>query len=260
MDKQTLLTYLDTYLDHASFTYDSSANWLQVDSSHTEIKKIWYAVDATTYIIKKAKEENIDLLITHHGMFRWREQTVTGVAYKKIKTLLDNDIALYASHLPLDAHPEVGNNIWLIHAWKRIFGLPDDQVTITPFGDYKWTDIGFILESKTPVPVAGILMPYCSQMQLVKEFYNFWNKENISSIAIVSGGAWDLVREAHTKNIDLFVTWEMVHYQLTLAKELGQSILLWGHYETEKIWPKLLAHHLKKTYPELEIHYIDEKY
>lgn len=260
MNKLALISYLDIYLQHDAFTHDSSANGLQVDTAKKDIKKIWYAVDATSYIIDKAIEKEIDLLITHHGIFRWYEKIVTWVHYEKIKKLMDNNIGVYSSHLPLDAHGEVGNNIWLIQAWKRIFGLPEAQTTIEPFGDYKWTPMWFVLHSEHPIPVAWILMPYCSQMQLQKHFYNFGKKENISSIAIVSGWAWSSVQEAHTKHIDLFVTGEMVHHELTYAKELGQSVLLWGHYETEKIWPKLLAHHLQKTYPEIDIVYIDEKY
>jgi len=258
MNKQELITYLDTFLCHDQYSSDSSANGLQIDTQKKDIKKIWYAVDVTTYIIDKAIEAEVDMLLTHHGMFRGYEKTMTGIDYQRVKKCMDHGIAVYSSHLPLDAHNEVGNNIWLIKAWERIFGLPD--VTIKPFGNYKWTNVGYVLHSPTPIPVAGILMPYCEHMQLTKQFFNFWNKENISSVAIVSGSSGDCVMEAVEKNIDLFITWEMVHHQITLAKELGQSIVLWWHYETEKIWPKLLSHHLQKTFPELQCVYLDEKY
>ena len=197
------------------------------------------------------------MIITHHGMYRWMEQTMTGIFYERTKKLFDHDICLYSSHLPLDAHGEVGNNIWLIQAWINIFGLND--ITPEPFGDYKWTPIGYALRMPTPLPVAAILTPYAEHMWLVKEFYNFWNLENISSVAIVSGWAGDIVSDAKKQWYDLFVTWEMMHHQLTLSKELWQTILLWGHYETEKIWPKLLAHHLNKKF-DVEVVYLDEKY
>lgn len=258
MKKQELLSYLYTYLNQANWTHDSSANGLQVDNTKTDIYKIGYAVDVTTYIIDKALEHNIDMLITHHGMFWWYQKTITGMDYQRIKRLLDNNIALYSSHLPLDAHHEVGNNIWLINAWKRIFALTEK--TIEPFGDYKWSAIGYVLESTTPVPIAGILMPYCDKMWLCKQLYNFGDKEYITRIAIVSWWAGDAVREAKQKNVDLFITWEMVHHQLTLAKELKQSILLGWHYETEKIWVKLLCHHLSKQFSAITCVYIDEKY
>jgi putative NIF3 family GTP cyclohydrolase 1 type 2 len=115
------------------------------------------------------------------------------MTYQRVKKLLDADIGLYSSHLPLDAHGEVGNNIGLAQAWKNIFALPDAD--IQPFGTYKGQTIGRSLRSSTAIPVAGILSPYCEKMQLVKEFYNFGNKETISSVAIVSGGGGDALLE-----------------------------------------------------------------
>ena len=115
MNKQELINYINDYLQIENFV-DSSKNWLQIDSTKDQIKKIWYAVDATTYIFKKAKQENVDLVLVHHWLFWGFEQVLVWVPFKRAKFMLENNIALVAYHLPLDAHPEVGNNAWLLES------------------------------------------------------------------------------------------------------------------------------------------------
>ena len=84
MNKRELIKYLDEYLNISEYT-DASKNWLQVDNNKDEIKKIAFGVDATTYIFQKAEYEDVDMIITHHGIFWWQEETLTGVSYKRAK-------------------------------------------------------------------------------------------------------------------------------------------------------------------------------
>lgn len=258
MNKQELINYLNEYLNIDWFK-DSSKNGLQVDNSQTEIKKIWYAVDANTYIFERAKNQQVDLILTHHGIFWWYEQVMTGITYERAKILLSNDIALYSAHLPLDAHEEVGNNIWLAKAFINIFWLREEDYTLEKFWEYKGYNIGYGIKFKNKLHVSNLVTPYAEQMQLLKKFYNFWNKTYFNSISFVSGGALNSMHEAKEKEYDVLVTWEWVHHEMTLAKEIGQCILIWWHYETEKIWPKLLAYHLKNKF-NIEIEFLDEKY
>ncbi len=258
MNKKELTKYLDEYLNIANFT-DDSKNWLQIDCDKEDIKKIWYAVDSTTYIFDKAIEEWVDMILTHHGLFWWFEQVLVWIPYSRAKKLIKNDISLYSCHLPLDAHPEVGNNIWLLKAFINIFWLRDWEYEIEPFWEYKWNMIWFWIRFTKPIYISNLVIPYTEQMQLLKRLYNFWKKEYINSVAFVSGWALSEVAEANIKWYDVFVTWEWVHHEMTLAKELWQSILIWWHYETEKIWPKLLAYHLRDKFG-IEIVYLDEKY
>jgi dinuclear metal center YbgI/SA1388 family protein len=258
MSKNELIEYLNEYLNITWFK-DSSKNWLQVDNSKLDIKKIWYAVDANTYIFEKAKQENIDLILTHHGIFWWYEQTLTGISYERTKILLDNDIWLYSAHLPLDAHPEVWNNIWLAKAFIRIFWLREEDYELENFWDYHGYTIGYWIKFKNKLHVSNLVVPYAEQMQLLKKFYNFWNLTNFNSVCFVSGSALASMHEAKLKWYDVLITWEWVHHEMTLAKEIKQSILIWGHYETEKIGPKLLAYHLKKKF-DVDIEFLDEKY
>lgn len=258
VNKQELIKYLDEYLKVKDFE-DSSKNWLQVDTEKKEIKKIGYSVDTTTYIIEKAKYEEVDLILSHHWIFWWHEEVLTWVPYKRVKELIKEDIWLYASHLPLDAHPDLGNNIWLLKAFVRIFWLQEEDYEIEDFCEYMWNNIWYGIKFKKEIHISNIVTPYAEQMQLIKRLYNFWNKNFINSVAFVSWWAWDIYKEANDLDYDLYITWEAKHSDLCWAKELWQSILLWWHRETEKIWVKLLAYHLRDKFG-LEIVFLDEKY
>lgn len=258
MNKNELIKYLDTYLDKDNFK-DDSKNGLQVDTEKSDIKKIWYSVDSNSYIFDLAIEQDIDLIISHHGIFWWFESPVTGLYYKRLNKLIKNDIALYASHLPLDAHSEVGNNIWLLKAFARIYAINMDNAIKKEFWEYRGQKIWFSLEFEEKVHISTILSLYAETMWLKKHLYNFWEKEYIKSIAFVSGGWADTFQEAYDKKIDLLITWEAPHYIICASKELGQSIMLAWHRETEKIWVKLLCHSLKEKFW-LEIVFLDEKY
>ena len=258
MNKKELIKYLDEYLKISEYT-DESKNGLQIDSSKEEIKKIWYSVDSSNYIFDLAIEQWVDMVISHHGLFWWYEQALVWLPYKRAKKMIENDICSYACHLPLDAHREVGNNAWLMRAFINIFGLQEWDYEIEEICEYKWSNIWFWLRFKNTLHVSNLVTPYAEHMQLLKRFYNFWNLTNFNSIAFVSGGALSDVKEAKEKNYDIYVTWEWVHHEMILAKEIEQSVLIWGHYETEKIWPKLLAYHLKDKFG-LEVVFLDEKY
>lgn len=258
MNKNELIKYLDSFLKISDFK-DSSKNGLQIDCEKTEIKKVGFAVDANTYIFKKAKEAQVDIILTHHGLFWWFEQALVWLAYSRAKIMIENNIALYSAHLPLDAHKEVWNNIWLARAFINIFGIREWEYEIEDFWEYAWSTIWFWIRLKHKIHVSNLVTPYAERMQLLKRFYNFWNKTYFDSIAFVSGWALSNALEAKQKNYDIFVTWEWVHYEITQAKELEQCVLVWWHYETEKIWPKLLAYYLRDKFG-LEIEFLDEKY
>lgn len=259
MQKIELINYLDSFLQINEFK-DNSKNWLQVDNTKKEINKIGYSVDASTYIFDKAKEEKIDFIICHHGMFWWIENTLTWVVYNRTQKLINNDIALYACHLPLDAHEEVWNNIWLLKWFTNIFWLKEGDYTINKFWLYHWKEIGYSLYFwNNKIHISSLQTLYSETLQLNKKLYNFWNKDFINSIAFISWWWGEGIKEAKNLWIDLFLTWEAQHHEIILAKELWQSIMLAWHYETEKIWPKLLTHHLKEKFW-IEVIFLDEKY
>jgi dinuclear metal center YbgI/SA1388 family protein len=256
MNKKELISYLDEYLKINSFE-DRSKNGLQVDNQKEEIFKIGYSVDATSYIFERAHQEKVDMVLCHHGLFWGQEEVITWVVFKRIQTLIQNDIALLAYHLPLDAHSEVGNNIGLLKAFVRMFDLQDYEIEC--FWEYHGQTIGYGIRFKEDIHIDNLIVPFAEQIGLEKTLYNFWKKEFIHSLAFVSGAGGDDIKEASEKDYDAFLTGEAKHSEICLAKELSLSLFIGWHRETETIWPKLLAEYLKEKFG-LEIVFLDEKY
>lgn len=130
MEKSTLIRYLDELLDVRNVP-DSSRNGLQVESSKDDIRRLGYAVDASSSVFALAAEQKVDALFVHHGLFWGRENLLTGIAYRRMKLLIGNDIMLYACHLPLDMHRTFGNNIGILQAFNRHFRIGNP--VIEPF-------------------------------------------------------------------------------------------------------------------------------
>lgn len=256
MNKINLLNELDSLLK-ANLYKDSSKNGLQVDSTKQDIKKIWYAVDANSYIFDMAIAENVDLLIVHHWIFWWDDEPIVWVNYNRISKLIKNDIALYASHIPLDAHPVVWNNYWLINNIIKDFNIKN--YTKQEFCMYEWNYIGAGLRFEEWIDVIRFVDSLVTNYGFEDNFYNFWNIESITSISVVSWVGWDDVRFAKDWNYDVFVTGECSHENLIIAKELNQSIVVWWHRETETIWISLLANYIEKEFW-IQTVFLDKKY
>jgi len=165
MIKKDLITHLDMYLNNKGYT-DNSKNGLQVDNQKIEINKVGFAVDASIYIFDRAIEEKVDLLITHHGLYWGNERVMTGLLYERVSRLIRSDIAHYGIHLPLDAHPEVGNNIELIHAFINHFDIKD--YLLEKFGLYHGETIGFGVRFKEKISFDR-LKDFCQVIGIVPE-------------------------------------------------------------------------------------------
>lgn len=255
MKKTELLKYLDDFLDNSKFT-DGSKNGLQVDVTKNEIKKIWFAVDANTYIFDKAIKEKVDFLIVHHGLFWGFESTITWVQFERISKLIKNDIWLYGCHIPLDANKNIGNNWWLAKLLVEYLKFPAHiyEDFCIYHGNIIWVKITFSQNVELEK-----LMKFLESKWIKQDFYNFWNIKDFSTIWIVSGWGWEEILQLKNNDVDIFLTWEAAHFQMTYAKEATQSLILWGHYETETIGVKLLQKHLEDKFW-VETVFIDEKY
>ncbi len=221
MNARELGEYFESYLEVKKFT-DSSKNGLQVGSGDEEIRKVGFAVDATSYLISKAVDAGVDALVVHHGLFWGYESTITGILYERVSKLVKNGIALYGLHLPLDAHPVVGNNAGIVSAFVRFFGIRGAEVL--SFGQYHGQEIGFGAKFDRPVSISEF-RAFSDSMGFVFDFYDFGGLSEIRSVAVVSGGGGEAVAEAKKKGYDVFITGEGVHFQHALAKELRQSVL-----------------------------------
>ena len=203
---------------------DPSLNGIQVSRRNTGITRVAFAVDACMETFRRAVEQNADLLFVHHGIFWGHETRLTGAHYERIRFLIENDLALYAVHLPLDMHPEVGNNAGMAAA----LGLHE----LRPFGTYRGQQIGYagiLPESRTIDQVAQTLFGGSEQTLGMLPF----GPREIRSIGLVSGGAPHEVEEAIAARLDLYVTGDAAHTVYHRAMETGMNVIFGGHYLTE---------------------------
>lgn len=211
---------------------DPSKNGLQVDNNNDEISCVAFAVDACNESIERASFANAGMLFVHHGLF-WNQPTrVTGMHYRRLKILFEKNIALYACHLPLDAHPEIGHNAGIASRLQLI--------NIEPFGSWRGIKIGYKghFENSTPIDsILGRLFPDGKQPITILPF----GPERIKSVGIISGGASDEVSQAISENLDLYITGEISHEAYHTCLENKISVIAGGHYQTETIGLKLLA-------------------
>lgn len=254
MKKTELVKYMDEYLCTKDFDDPWFINTLEVDSQKSDIKKIGYAVDCTTYIIDKAIKENVDMLLVHHGLHF--NQALTGLHYERVRKLMDNDICLYTSHVPLDAHPVLGNNAVLVQEFAKFFAIKNFKKV--PFGEDHGVFYGFAITFKEKV-ATGKLKDFCKHVGIEYNFRNYGNKQYIQSLAVVTGSANDVLIELFGKKYDLYITGELKHSSYYICKEMKQCILPGWHYETEVFGVRAFAQHLEKKC-KIKTVFLDEKY
>lgn len=238
MELYAIAAHLDELLDSKSFQ-DSSANGIQV-ANRTEIIKAALAVDACLEAIEKAAAENCNLLIVHHGLFWGEQQLVVDPHYSRIRALMQADMALYAAHLPLDAHPHLGHNAQI----ARMLDLSATE----PFALYHGKAIGVRGNLASAVLRETMQQVLGEKIGPHQAFFPF-GPETIQTVAIVAGSATDpdLFLELKSRGIDLFITGEAKHGAWYMARELGLNIYYGGHYTTETFGMKALAAYLQET-------------
>lgn len=238
----TLTNFLNKTLRINEFEEDKSQNGLQVEpeNSKKDIKKIAIAVDATQEVFEKAK--NYDLLIVHHGLFWKHNPLMTGFFRKRIKTLLENDLALYAAHLPLDANETYGNNVEL--------------AKILNANIKRKLDVGYVAELNKEQPSEKIIKILNQTLNTNCKIYGI-KKQSIKKILLCSGGSASLMRKLNTEEVDAFILGEITHPHNKDAEELNIQIIAAGHYATETLGVKAIAKKIKQIYPEVTINFID---
>jgi dinuclear metal center YbgI/SA1388 family protein len=237
LELPTLSRYLNELLPSQGLS-DSCVNGLQVEGK-AHIRQLATAVSANLATIEEAVKRGVDVLIVHHGLFWLRDSyVIQGTKRKKLFRLLENGISLFAYHLPLDKHTEIGNN------WKVAKDL--DWKDLQPFGDFNGVPIG----------VKGKIAP-CTRSEfktLLENYYGHpatcaWGgPERIQTVGLVSGGAYKLVMEASQQRLDAFITGnfdEPVWYQ---TKEEECNFYALGHHATERVGPIALADRLEQTF------------
>jgi len=212
-------------LDIARFrSLDDSLNGLQVGRSSGTLNKVAFAVDACLESIKRARQAGAQALFVHHGLFWGKPVAIKGALRERLAELLSADMALYACHLPLDAHPELGNNAVL----ARMLGLSEIQ----PFGEYHGVNIGYKGKFQTPVPMDEVLHRLLPDGEVPRTILPFGPALS-GSAAIVSGGAPFEAFQAIAEGLDLYITGEPSHSVYHEVMEAGLNFIAAGHYATE---------------------------
>lgn len=231
--------YLDTFLENCGIK-DDSWNGLQVEGKE-EIDKVLFAVDAGVETFERAIELGADMIVVHHGLF-WKSSNPSISKWNKnrVKLLLDNQISLYVSHLPLDKHGEVGNNIELL----KILGFEKES----DFGWYSGQTISFTGQTQEPKTIDQIKSILEQKIGSKCKILPF-GPEKISRIAVCSGGgaSFPLFMEAVNMGVDLYLTGdstEMYH----VAKDIGINVIFAGHHATETLGVKALSRVIKEKF------------
>ncbi len=226
---------------------DKSLNGVQVGDLDAEIKRVAFAVDACMETFRRAADFGADMLFVHHGLFWGADKRVTRSHYRRLEFLFANHCALYASHLPLDMHPEFGNNAGL----AALLGLENPK----PFGEYHGISIGLKGSLVPPLDNDAVIEKLRFDRDTCAAVFQFGEEHN-ASVGIVSGGAIDEVQEAIDGDLDLYVTGEMSHVFYHLCLEEKVNLICGGHYQTETLGVSLLAGKVKRE-TGLETSFID---
>jgi dinuclear metal center YbgI/SA1388 family protein len=215
---------------------DVALNGLQVANDKQSVEKAAFAVDACLESIRRAAEWGADLLFVHHGLFWGRPLAVTGGHYQRLRALIQADLALYAVHLPLDMHPQLGNNAGL----ARRIGLQQ----LEPFGEYRGMKIGFKGSLPEAMSLEQVVRACCGSNEQGINVLPF-GPESVSTVGIVSGGAADEAYQAVDEKLDLFITGDASHTIYHHCLEGGINVIFGGHYLTETYGVTLLSEKLQ---------------
>ena len=243
LEREELRAWLDTELD-AARVRDYCPNGLQVEGCE-QIRRVVCGVTASRALIEAAIERRADALLVHHGWF-WKSEDgrVTGFRKQRMASLLAHDISLFAYHLPLDAHPELGNNAQLA---ARLSWRVD--------GHFGAQDIGFF----------GVPSVSASAAELARHVAGTLGREPqligdpqriVKRVAWCSGGAQDYFEEALGTGADLFLSGEVSEQTVHMARETGMVFLAAGHHATERYGVMALGERLSAQFG-LECEFVD---
>jgi dinuclear metal center YbgI/SA1388 family protein len=233
MDYRELERFLDTLLESAKFG-DYSPNGLQVEG-RAEVQRVVVGVTACQELIDEAVRRGADTLITHHGFF-WKGESprVVGHRRRRLAALLGYDLNLFAYHLPLDAHPELGNNA----QWAATMGWR----TLGRFGPQ---DIGCWGEPACPCRLSELTEALSSRLERTPLVIGDETRI-IRRVAWCSGGAQGYIEDALALGVDAYLSGEISEQTPHVARENDLAYLACGHHATERFGPRALAEYLQR--------------
>lgn len=240
------------FVNSETMKKDFCPNGLQIEGG-TEIKKIGFAVSATEDVIDEAIQLKVDALVTHHGLF-WNYMsgtTMTGVIGRKVRKLIKHDINLISYHLPLDAHPVIGN--------AAILAKLIDVSECSPFGDHKGLPTGVKGSFSRAISVnqlkAKLEEVLCHPVILSTPD----DTAMIKSVGVITGGASNGWRLACSAGLDAYITGEVSEHDWSDSKEHGMHFFAGGHIATEVFGVKELYRSVNDTFSDVQCVFIDSK-
>lgn len=226
-----LRDYIGSLLAVSRFR-DYCPNGVQVEG-RAHVRRIATGVTASQAVLEAATAWGADAVIVHHGYF-WRSEdaSITGIKKRRIAHLLQHDVSLLAYHLPLDAHPELGNNAQLA---KRMGWVERGR-----FGEQDIASHGTLLQTQTLAQLAAQL---AEKLQRTPQTIGDTNR-NIDRIAWCSGGGQSYFEQAIALGADAFITGEISEQNVHVAQETGVAFIAAGHHATERYGVQALGEHL----------------
>jgi len=238
--RDELVRELDALLDLRSILDDSN-NGLQVEG-RGEVRTLAFALDACQATIEQANAKGADMLIVHHGLFWGQVLMVRGAHASRLRACLAGGLSLYAAHLPLDAHPVLGNNASL---------LEDAGFSISPdrFAEIRGFKIGYLgehAEGRTVDEITASLEGalFCRPARILGKY----DGRKFKRAAAISGGALRYAEDAARAGAELYITGEGSHSAYHAVLESGIVTLLYGHYASEMIGIRRLREYCRKTF------------
>ncbi len=245
VSRKELQVFIDSYLS-VDTVDDYSYNGLQIEGKK-EIHKVLFAVDSGIETFRKVHLLKGDMLIVHHGLF-WKKQDprLIGTHFKRVNALLKDEVSLYAVHLPLDMHEEIGNNVALVH-------LVGGEVT----GRFSRWGSGYIgALGRLNEPISALELSQKLGAKLGGETKVLLPKKRITTIATMSGSAGrDVLQEAINLGVDCFITGEQTDIYHD-AMDYGISVIFAGHHNSEQVGIWGLQQKVEEKFPSLECEYI----
>lgn len=243
IQRDSLIQYCDEVLNAAAWR-DYAPNGLQVEG-RAQIQRLVTGVTASAALIEAAIAWGADALLVHHGYF-WKNEhpVLTGMKYRRIKQLIQNDINLIAYHLPLDDHPIYGNNAALAEA----LGLTDIQ----RFGSQQLAWAGALPAPCTVAQLHAVLTKQLARAPLVVGDTD----RLIQRVGLCSGGAQDYLTDAAALGLDAYISGEISERSTHIAREEGMAYFAAGHHATERAGVQRLGAHLAERFG-IEVRYID---
>lgn len=223
--------------------HDYAPNGLQVEG-RAQVRKILTGVTACQPLLDEAVRRQVDAVIVHHGYF-WKNEDprIIGMKYRRLQTLLRHDINLFAWHLPLDAHPELGNNAGL----ARLLGITDPQ-PIEPL----------LISGVLPASFSGpqLAQHLAQALQRTPLWFGETGPAQIRRVAWCSGGGQSFIERAAAAGVDAFITGEVSEQTIHIARENGLHFYAAGHHATERSGVQALGDWLMREYG-LDVTFVD---